>query len=253
MIDGGLLPLGVLQSITEDRGDDTFDHMEAFVYSYTGSVSSMKKDMLLKMAPHKRPNWVAASPEQLVLENAKPVRLGNITDCGYPAMREGNCFGNAFELALRHPELKYHEGWALFEQSIPTHHGWVVDADGKVHDPTWIGIAKRHQERKGKTSTRAVYMGIHVPLDQHIRWLIEHGTCNLLATNEMTEPSVFELGMAAYDATPPLNNDLDTHREITLDCIFNHGHWEFDESTNIFTHSRTGQRWCGIYRTYLEN
>jgi hypothetical protein len=46
------------------------------------------------------------------------------------------CFSNAMRLALDTPdEYTYVEGWA--SNLIVTHHGWVVDRDGRVLDPTW--------------------------------------------------------------------------------------------------------------------
>jgi len=45
------------------------------------------------------------------------------------------CFKNAHQLALWHPELTYCEGYGY--SLIPTPHAWCVTEDGKVVDNTW--------------------------------------------------------------------------------------------------------------------
>lgn len=49
--------------------------------------------------------------------------------------RQGECFKNALELAMSRDDLFYVEGFAL--AYIPIHHGWCVDAEGKIYEPTW--------------------------------------------------------------------------------------------------------------------
>lgn len=61
------------------------------------------------------------------------------------------CFDNAYRLATRRKGLRYVEGIAL---GCVIHHGWCVDADGHVVDPTW-----------GRDDLRgSVYFGVEIPL-----------------------------------------------------------------------------------------
>lgn len=46
------------------------------------------------------------------------------------------CFQNALMIAKQRPELQYCEGFAT--NVIPTEHAWLVAADGRVVDPTWV-------------------------------------------------------------------------------------------------------------------
>lgn len=51
-----------------------------------------------------------------------------------------DCFNNATLYAVSRPDVWYVEGYASGpELSIPAHHAWLVDCDGKVVDPTWPG------------------------------------------------------------------------------------------------------------------
>lgn len=45
------------------------------------------------------------------------------------------CFKNATQLVLAHPNLTYVEGYAC--GIIPVMHGWCVTKEGDVIDPTW--------------------------------------------------------------------------------------------------------------------
>lgn len=54
----------------------------------------------------------------------------------------GQCYANATNLVMRHPELTYAEGFAsapslIDGQPLVFAHGWAVTPDGKVVDPTW--------------------------------------------------------------------------------------------------------------------
>lgn len=49
-----------------------------------------------------------------------------------------NCFNNAAAYAAVREDVFYAEGYALEpELPIPVQHAWLVDAAGKVIDPTW--------------------------------------------------------------------------------------------------------------------
>jgi hypothetical protein len=53
-------------------------------------------------------------------------------------MQAENCFGNSYNLADKHPELTYVEGYTLHEATdFPVFHAWVVDKEGNVIDATW--------------------------------------------------------------------------------------------------------------------
>lgn len=53
----------------------------------------------------------------------------------YARMTPKACFQNALQLAERHPDLIYVEGYA--DRVMPIHHAWCAAADGRVIDPTW--------------------------------------------------------------------------------------------------------------------
>jgi hypothetical protein len=47
-------------------------------------------------------------------------------------------------LALSDPSLTYCEGMAMLEGQIyPVSHGWCIDPEEKVFDPTWKGVTER--------------------------------------------------------------------------------------------------------------
>jgi hypothetical protein len=52
-----------------------------------------------------------------------------------PRGQPRQCFANAQELALLGEGYTYCEGFAI--GVIPTHHGWCIDEEGYVVDPTW--------------------------------------------------------------------------------------------------------------------
>lgn len=55
-----------------------------------------------------------------------------------PKMTDKECFRNATLMVEEDPSLIYVEGMALPNGlPIAMHHAWVVDASGKVIDPTW--------------------------------------------------------------------------------------------------------------------
>ena len=142
-----------------------------------------------------------ASAEEMVLFVGRP-KATRITECRFPPMRAGNCFGNAFELTLDDPTLTYVEGWACMEQSYPTHHGWVEDTNGNIHDPTWLTIV---QEQRANPRTRfmygyaarCVYWGVRVPRRQHLAWFHKHDTPNVLSFGDMTPREILHEGMDA--------------------------------------------------------
>jgi hypothetical protein len=77
----------------------------------------------------------------------------------YKPMPLGLCFQNAQRLAKRRG-LRYCEGMAtarLCSGSLfPCEHGWCLDAEGQVIDPTWASVDHGQQP--------AAYLGIEIPL-----------------------------------------------------------------------------------------
>lgn len=79
--------------------------------------------------------------EDFVLRHGKLFKHGpseSAVEYEFHATTEKQCFRNALTAALNHPELTYVEGWA-FTGVLPVHHAWLVDSEGRVHDPTWDG------------------------------------------------------------------------------------------------------------------
>lgn len=54
--------------------------------------------------------------------------------------RQGNCFGNAFELAIKNKNYTYVEGVA-YSDVIPLDHAWILDEKNKVIETTWQQFA----------------------------------------------------------------------------------------------------------------
>ncbi len=86
-----------------------------------------------------RETWRYGSFEKAILEHGvsappKP-RPPNIKR-GVPT----HCYYNCQQLVLKYQSLTYVEGYAVpqgFKFLMPINHAWVLDADGKVIDPTW--------------------------------------------------------------------------------------------------------------------
>jgi hypothetical protein len=73
-------------------------------------------------------------------------------------MKLRRCFLNAYTLATAQPQrFNYFEGVGstTATPNVPQAHGWCVDADGRVVDPTWASL---------DGSEPATYIGVAVPL-----------------------------------------------------------------------------------------
>ncbi|MET9615413.1 hypothetical protein [Kitasatospora indigofera] len=83
-------------------------------------------------------NWAFGSAYHFVLEHG---RLFAPRDLPYGIDHgdEGFCYTNASDVALRHRGLLYVEGFATVDVGggLPIAHGWCVNPDGAVADPTW--------------------------------------------------------------------------------------------------------------------
>lgn len=73
---------------------------------------------------------------------------------GLRKMRDGSCYRNAWALASRAAGLRYVEGYAATPLSpLPVLHGWCVNDDDVVIDPTW------------KDPANSAYYGVVIPQD----------------------------------------------------------------------------------------
>ena len=66
------------------------------------------------------------------------------------------CYANAFALASEHSDLRYVEGYCTTwgSDTWKNRHGWCIDEDDQVVDPTW-----------GTGRLPLAYRGIVLPLD----------------------------------------------------------------------------------------
>lgn len=73
---------------------------------------------------------------------------------GMRKMRNGLCYMNAYRIQVFDGGLRYVEGYAASPDSlIPVAHGWCVNEQDEVVDPTW------------KDPERTAYYGIEIPED----------------------------------------------------------------------------------------
>ncbi len=139
--------------------------------------------------------------EELVAKTGT-VWHANLWDMTIEEMEPGHCFLNAFMLTQIDRRLRYVEGWALTEFGLPAHHAWVVDPDGRVQDPTWKTMYRRHRDRDAARGSkqpyegRCTYIGL-MPADPHAhaRWTIRRGHPNILALRNSDIEAVLQLGL----------------------------------------------------------
>lgn len=77
--------------------------------------------------------------EKWILENGVPMgpRI-SVEEAGVANMEAKMCFQNAFQTAVYSDgQFTYCEGWAYTPGLIACQHAWVIDAEGRVVDPTW--------------------------------------------------------------------------------------------------------------------
>jgi len=78
---------------------------------------------------------------------------------GFRRGKQNQCYGNAFDLAVRTASLTYCEGFVLFSlgsRAAEVEHGWCVAADGRVVEVTlrqiglsYFGIPYRPEQLAG--------------------------------------------------------------------------------------------------------
>lgn len=249
MIEQGL---GHQKAIFTTPPEDRMDGLLRFLKWELAAATWMRRKLMQMQPPPFHLRY--SCTEELVLFNAtaKPTF---ITACAFPPMKKGNCFGNAFELSLEHRELRYTEGWACMEQSIPTHHAWVTHPDGSVSDPTWLSIVNEKSDAECLPGYRArcVYMGVEVALENHLAWFEEHGTPNLLAFGEMMPKEVLEHGLDAFSAR--IHPDcMDYSIRETMKAVRENPQWELDEDGLFYERvlaDGTVERWDG-QNNYVE-
>lgn len=148
-------------------------------------------------APHptlKSLEQLLASERQMGLIGAKflhaagtsytRVMDGDTLDRTYGRMPANECFRNAFELALAHPELTYCEGRA--STGWPVEHAWCLAPDGLVVDPTW-----QHES--------AAYHGVSFNTGFLVRWVNETRRLGVLS-------EIFPHQLLTWDAADYLEN-----------------------------------------------
>jgi hypothetical protein len=74
----------------------------------------------------------------LVLRHGRPYEPRLMPPGSKPGKR-GCCYANAYQLAAQRPELRYVEGYSVHEDfpQMMNRHGWCIDADDRVVDPSW--------------------------------------------------------------------------------------------------------------------
>lgn len=72
-----------------------------------------------------------------LLEHGREFDLtGAVVD---PGGKPKECYHNCLIASMRFDDLTYCEGFATVHD-FPVHHAWLVDADGRLHDPTWTTV-----------------------------------------------------------------------------------------------------------------
>ena len=168
----------------------TFPQLTRALRDYLSIVAKMRRDCGTV------PGLLYQSSEELILATATPV-WAKLGDMVLPPMPAKQCFDNAEKVAAADPEAyRYTEGFALMDGSIPTHHAWLTDRDGKATDPTWPSLYDGHAERQPakQWSGRVVYMGIAVDRAAHCRWMERTGFANILAYREADMEELLKLG-----------------------------------------------------------
>ncbi|WP_373527446.1 hypothetical protein [Nostoc sp.] len=84
-----------------------------------------------------RSDFQYKSTQRLVLDYGKPF----VTQVKSPFKgKPKSCFENCMKALINFPQLNYCEGFAISDHvDIVVSHAWLVNNDGELIDPTWIG------------------------------------------------------------------------------------------------------------------
>jgi len=139
------------------------------IQSYLEQLVAARK-LFLKDQDNGR-GWPYLCVEDFVLRNGR--YMGNMSPLPNGVRRGslGNCFKNAFELALE-KNWTYCEGYAV--AVIPISHAWVLDDKGNVIDPTW------------KEGTD--YFGVEIPLSYATKTILRREAYGVIDAWEIGYP-----------------------------------------------------------------
>lgn len=147
------------------------------------SVSPARRDLMMRAAMLK-----GHIPTQFLLDHGRDYAIGPDSFKG-PRGEQGQCFMNAAHLALDNPDMTYVEG-KVHCHGIGLDHGWCVDADGIVVDPTI---------RDGHDGHISDYFGVPFKtnyLRKALLWNGYYGLLDYFYCNK-TAPKLYELGLEA--------------------------------------------------------
>jgi hypothetical protein len=116
-------------------------------------MSTSEVDLLLASLNRDAHDWRI----RLLLQRGRSFEASPLP-AGIEVMEAGSCYLNAYTLASFQPErFSYYEGYGSLvgNNGWATAHGWCIDSDGRVVDPTWWGLGQ----------PPAAYQGIEIPLD----------------------------------------------------------------------------------------
>lgn len=147
----------------------------------------------------------SSATEEVLLERGRFYEWRGTPE-GLTYGRAKECYTNATHLAALDKRLTYVEGVA-FHGILPCGHAWCVDADGRVHDPTWrdaadttcglcFGTGEEDDEDNEETFTcrackgtgkaehdsleKAEYLGIAIATDKLLARVLKQGYYGVL-------------------------------------------------------------------------
>lgn len=131
----------------------------------TSLVQFLKmQDQMIRQCNSAR-NWKYKSMEDFVLTHGVQCN-SQVLPGQYERGQVKQCFMNAFNLMMKHPELRYVEGYG--HSIIPTLHAWCVDENLNVIDPTW------------DDSEKSVYFGVVFNRDYVLEATLQRGHYGLI-------------------------------------------------------------------------
>jgi hypothetical protein len=133
------------------------------------SILKEQADLIDKL--NTRSEFRYKSTQRLVLDYGKPF----VKKVKSPFKGERKaCFENCLKGLLRYPNLNYCEGFAISDDiGIAVSHAWLVNNDGELIDPTWVG-----KQFKGST-----YFGV-VFTDDFVREIAQKTKCYGILDND---------------------------------------------------------------------